>query len=66
MASMGAIAAGLEILIPYGGPDDFMAEHDEIFACTVPPDKMKAEDVKSLDDLGWRWVENMGSWSKFT
>jgi hypothetical protein len=42
------------------------AEHDEIYACHVPPKEMTEEDAKFLNDNGWDWNADSRSWRRFT
>jgi hypothetical protein len=63
---MRKIFEGLKILLKYDPDGDADAQHDELFASDVPPDKMEPDDVKQLTDLGWRWDTRLTSWRKFT
>lgn len=65
MASYSRVVAGLTILARYepnGMEADLAAEHDEIFASGVEPDKISQEDRDRLRELGWRWDKNVDSW----
>ena len=42
------------------------AEHDEIYACHIPPEKMTKEDVNTLEEYGWNWNSDCGLWRHFT
>lgn len=59
---------GLCILSTYDpkGKGECCPGHDEIFVHGPPLDKMKPEDVKRLDRLGFFWSEDEECWMVFT
>lgn len=70
MATYRDVIGGLVIFANYapkGGPEahEICAEHDEIFAGSVHPDKLTEEERKALADLGWTYDESLPSWRRY-
>jgi hypothetical protein len=61
---------GLEILakyIDYGSDQDaFDFQHDVMYAGPGRAAEMAEEDLVRLGELGWRWDDELDSWSKFS
>jgi hypothetical protein len=60
------LARGVAIFDRYVDERDTVAAaHDELFVCGIAPDKMSADDVSELNDLGWHWGDE-DSWEHTT
>ncbi len=57
------ILRGIEIILSVQPETDFCAEHDIIYFGSYTPEDFTPEQLKELDELGWR--EEVDSWSHY-
>ena len=51
---MKDLIEAFNIFLKYGNPDyPTHCEHDCLYVCDIDPEKVSAEDIKKLDDLGF-------------
>ena len=67
MATMRAVAEGLQILMKHANPDEYLvdAQHGVIYAGPESPELPPA-DVAALEKLGWYLDSKWNCWAKFT
>jgi len=61
MANVSEVMQGLQVISKYS--DDICAEHDCIYA--GPGVKVSKDDQAKLEELGWHWDNEAGSWARF-
>jgi hypothetical protein len=61
-----SLKVALDIFLKYETDDSIAAEHDELYACDIPPAKMDPQDVICLEEEGWSWSESYDCWRHFT
>lgn len=66
MNRMQKVRDGLSILLKYNPDGDTAADHDIIYAASIPMKNIAADDLKQLDDLGWFWDQQYECWAHFT
>jgi hypothetical protein len=60
------VVAGLTVLLKYEPEAEIDAQHDQLFASSVDPEKVKDDDCDTLLRHKWLWDPKLESWYCFT
>jgi hypothetical protein len=66
MATYSDVISGLSLFHHLeGDKHGVCAEHDELYAGETPPEDLTEDQRHALEQWGWDWDEQIGSWRRF-
>lgn len=65
MALLSEVIDGLKIFHKYGDGHEVCAEHDVLYAGMKAQEQLTDDERGRLEELGWHYADDVGSWACF-